>query len=284
MTWMRLPAEYTGPKSKFAILPIPYENNPTYGDGASKGPDAIIKASEHLEYYDEQFDCEPFIEGIQEQKPLNTQILNSAKPEEAIAAISDAVKGLGDTFVLSLGGDHAITIGTVKGLEEKHKDFSVLILDAHSDFRYSRGNQYNHACVARRIVNNHKVGIIGVRAQDVDEAKEAKENENVQILKAHEYDEKGVDKILEFLGDKVYLSIDVDVFDPSFIRNTGTPEPGGLSWDVVIGILEQVFSTKNVIAADIVEFAPHGEEHNYRAEAYTLAKLAYKLMALHTRK
>ena len=279
MTWMRLPKEYTGPDSKFVILPIPYEDNPTYGEGASKGPEAIITASEQLEYYDEQFDCEPFVKGIQVLK--NPIPPNSQKPEASIEAISEAVKGLGDKgdkFLLGLGGDHAVTIGIVKGLEEKHKDFSVLILDAHSDFRSSwNGSPINHACVSRNLVKNHKVGIIGVRSQDADEAKEAQENDNVIILKAHAYDEKALDKVLEFLGDKVYLSIDVDVFDPSFIRNTGTPEPGGFTWDRVISILEQVFTAKTVIAADIVEFAP---KENYRAEAYALAKLAYKLFAL----
>ncbi|MBR9693253.1 agmatinase [Candidatus Woesearchaeota archaeon] len=270
MSWMRLPEEYTK-DAEFVILPISYEDNPTYGGGASKGPAEIIKASEHLEYYDEQFDVEPFVKGIEELEEVTT-----------LEKVQETVKGVGnDKFLISLGGDHAVTIGIVKGLEEIHDDFSVLILDAHSDFRYSRGGMNNHACVARRIVGKHKVGVIGVRSQDVDEAKDAKANKDIKIIKAYEYDEKELEKVLGFLGDKVYLSIDVDVFDPAFIRNTGTPEPGGFSWDRVISILEKVFATKNVIGTDIVEFAP---KENYRAEAFALAKLAYKIMALHTRK
>jgi len=263
MSWMRLPDEYCGDESTFVILPIPYEENPTYGEGASKGPEAIIKASEHLEYYDERFVVEPFIKGIKELTPLTLP----SEPEKAVEKIANTVKGLGDKFVLSLGGDHAVTIGIVKGLEEKHKDFSLLILDAHSDFRESwNGSRKNHACVARRIVGKHKVGIIGVRSQDIDEAEALSENENVKIVKAYEYSEDELEKILNFLGGKVYLSIDVDVFDPGFLRNTGTPEPGGLDWQTVIAILQQLFAKKNVIGADIVEFAPQGGEWNYRAE------------------
>ena len=267
MSWMRLPEEYMKDNSEFVILPISYEDNPTYGGGASKGPVEIIKASEHLEYYDEQFDCEPFVKGIKELEEVKT-----------LEKIKETVKGIGkERFLIGLGGDHAVTIGIVQGLEEIHDDFSVLILDAHSDFRYSRGGMNNHACVARRIVGKHKVGVIGVRSQDVDEAKEIKNNKNIKILKSYDFNENELEKVLDFLGDKVYLSIDVDVFDPSFIRNTGTPEPGGFTWDRVISILEKVFAAKTVIGADIVEFAP---KENYRAEAFALAKLAYKIMAL----
>ncbi len=275
MSWMRLPKEYAGPASRFVILPLPYEGEPTYGEGASKGPDAIIKASEHLEYYDEQFDCEPFEKGIQERERITT-----------LGQIREEVRVRGrERFIIALGGDHAVTIGIVQGFEEIHGAFSVLILDAHSDFRDSwNGSQQNHACVARRIVGKHKVGIVGVRSQDVDEMRALSENEKVKVLKAHEYSQDELEKILNFLGKKVYLSIDVDVFDPSLIRYTGTPEPGGLTWDQVITILERVFKEKHVIGADIVEFAPHGEEAHYRAEAYALAKLAYKMMAMKMRK
>jgi len=270
MSWMRLPEEYMTDKSSFVILPIAYEDNPTYGEGASRGSEEIIKASEHLEYYDEQFDCEPFVQGVK-----SLEVVTSLKEVEK------TVKGIEkEKFLISLGGDHAVTIGIVKGLEEVHDDFSVLILDAHSDFRYSRGGMNNHACVARRIVGKHKVAVLGVRSQDVDEAKDAKQNEKMKIVKSYDYSDAELEKVLAFLEDKVYLSIDVDAFDPSFIRNTGTPEPGGFSWDKVIALLEKVFATKKVIGADIVEFAP---KENYRAEAFALAKLAYKMMALYTR-
>lgn len=273
---MNLPQEYATKDSLFYILPIEYENNPTYGKAASKGPEEIIKASKHLEYYDEQFDNEPFEKGI---FVMNKLSLNSIEPEETMQKISETVSKVKNKFLISLGGDHAITIGTVKGLEENFKDFSVIILDAHSDFRYSWNNsQFNHASVSRRMVNNHKIGIIGVRSQDIDEAKEIQENENVQIIKAYEYDKTKLKDMLNKLHQNIYISIDTDVFDPSFIRNTGTPEPGGLFWNQLIDMLKIIFKNKNVIGADIVEFSPR---NNFEAESFSLAKLCYKLMALH---
>lgn len=232
----------------------------------------IIDASEHLEYYDEQYDCEPFTEGIRvvEAKKYST-------PEEMIAGVSgDVGKIASEKFVLGLGGDHAVTLGLVKGVAKNHKKFSVLVLDAHADFRDSwNGSSLNHACVTRQLAKEHSVGLIGVRAMDVDEA-EAIKKENIPLIKAHEYSLDKVDALLAELEDEVYLSIDIDVFDPSFIRQTGTPEPGGLLWNDMLQLLERIFRKKNVIAADIVEFAPESD----RAEAFSLAKLVYKLMAL----
>lgn len=296
LRWMNLPDKYRTGDSKFVILPIPYENSPTYGEGAAKGPAAIIEASQHLEYYDERLDCEPFEKGIIVEEPL----LLPDEPEEAMEEIAAAVKGIvkkdvrvdekegedsEEKFLISLGGDHAITIGTVKGLEESEEDFSVLILDAHADMKFSWNNsQNNHACVARRLSTKHKVGVIGVRSMDVDEAKEIEQSENVRIIKAYDYSEKELEKMLEFLGDKVCLSIDVDVFDPSIIRNTGTPEPGGLDWETINKIIATLAVRCRIVAADVVEFAPQGPERNYRAEAYALARLVYRLMALQARK
>ena len=249
MKFMNLDEKYSGDDAYFAVVLIAEEGEVSYGKGASKGAYEIIKASEHLEYYDEQFDNEPF--------------------ELGIMTADKIPKG---KFFVVLGGDHSVSLKSVP------EDCSVLILDAHSDFRYSWNNSMNnHACVARRLSENHKIGIVGVRSQDKDEMEEIKNNKNVQILKAYDFNKEKLIEILNKLDNNVYISIDVDVFDPSFIRNTGTPEPGGFFWNDVIEILKVVFSNKNVIGADIVEFAP---EENFRAEAFSLAKLAYKLMAL----
>ena len=182
---------------------------------------------------------------------------------------------------MTLGGDHAVTIGVVKGLEKIHDDFSIVMLDAHSDFRDSWNNsELNHACVAKQISKQHDVGIIGVRSQDVDESKSVESSKNVHIIKAYDFNMDNLKETLGKLKKNVFISIDVDVFDLSFIRNTGTPEPGGFQWDRVIEILKEIFNQKKVIGADITEFAPKGLEENFRAEAYSLAKLAYKIMSL----
>lgn len=275
MKWMNLPKEYCTKEAKFVILPIEYEKDVTYGQGASLGSQEIIKASQHLEYYDEQFDCEPFIKGIQLLDPLK---LNDRSAQEMINVVSSEIRKNQKKFLISLGGDHSTTIGIVKGLEQLHKEFSVIILDAHADFFHSwNGSQYNHRCVAQRVSSNHEVALIGVRSMDKDEDEIIKNKEGVHLIKAYDYNLDKLKEILPKLRNKVYISVDVDVFDPSFIRNTGTPEPGGFNWNSVIEILKEITSQKEVIAADVVEFAPL---ENYRAEAYSLAKLVYKIITL----
>lgn len=267
MKFMKLADEYSGEESEFAVLPVEYEFELTYGDGASKGPSEILKASEHLEYYDEQFDAEPFLKGI--------QTLASIKPEKPEDLLEIEVP---DKFTVVLGGDHAVTIGVLKSLEKKHDDFSVVILDSHSDFFSSWNNsQYNHRCVSQRAAEKHKTLLLGIRSMDVDEKELIEKNENVSMIKAYDFDLEKLKAELPKLSENVYISIDVDVFDISFLRNTGTPEPGGFMWDDVIEILKTIFAEKTVIGADIVEFAP---KENFTAEAFSLAKLIYKLLSL----
>ena len=273
MRFMNLPDEYSGKGSEVYILPISYEKDVTYGGGAGNGPSEILKASQHLEYYDEELDVEAFEKGIYVLDELR---LSEKNPEEATEKIKERIIENKNKFIISLGGDHSVSIGIVKALEE-NEDFSVLVLDAHSDLRESWNNsKLNHACVSKRFLEKHKVGIIGVRSQDISEKEIVDNNEDVTVVYAHEFSEEKVDELLEKLGDKIYVSIDADVFDPSFIRNTGTPEPGGLSWKEVMMVLKKAFK-KQVIGADIVEFAP---KENYRAEAYALAKLVYKICGL----
>ncbi len=259
---MNLPEEYR--KGKFVILPIEYEGKVSYGKGAMDGSKEIIAASLQLEYYDCEFDCEPFEKGI--------ELLN------AVTDLSEIANLVNEKFTVFLGGDHAITISTVKALEKVHDEFSVIIFDAHPDMFHSwNGSENNHRCVSARVSNNHELALLGVRSMDRDEKNIIDNHENVHLVKADELSLDKIKEILPKLKQKVYLSIDVDVFDPSFIRNTGTPEPGGMQWQELINSLKLIFSEKEVIAADIVEFSPL---ENYRAEAYSLAKLVYKILAL----
>jgi agmatinase len=266
--WMNLPKEYR--KGKFVILPIEYEKDVTYGRGASLGSKEIIKASEQLEYYDCEIEKEAFLQGIELLEPIK-----SNEPEEIINKVSNTVKENKNKFIIGIGGDHAVTIGLTTELDE---DVSVIILDAHADFFHSwNGSEQNHRCVSQRLINKHNLALIGIRAMDKDENELIKNNENVHLVKSNNYDLEKVKQILPKLKQKVYISVDVDVFDPSFIRNTGTPEPGGLSWNQIMELLQLIFQEKEVIGADVVEFAP---QENYRAEAYALAKLVYRLIGL----
>ncbi len=275
MIWMNLPAQYCTDNARFVILPIEYEKALTYGQGASKGSMEIIKASEHLEYYDDLFDVEPYEQGIRVLEPLS---LNEVEPEEMVKQVAEVVSQQKDKFLIGLGGDHAVTIGIVKGLEQLQEDFSIIQFDAHADFRDTwNDSSLNHACVAKQISKKHSLLLVGVRSMDVDEKAQMEEKENVFLIKKYDFSLEKIKKIMPKLHHKVYITIDVDVFDPSFIRNTGTPEPGGLRWEEMIDALQLIFEEKEVIGADIVEFAPN---INFEAEAYSLAKLAYKLMAL----
>jgi len=265
MSWMRLPEEYSKEDSYFCIFPIRFEGKVTYGKGASKGPDAIIEASEHLEYYDEQFKVEPFEKGIF-TKDMGDLMLDQ---DSALKQIE--LNYPKNNFVIALGGDHSVTIACA----EQH-DADVLIFDAHSDLRDSWNNSSNnHACVSKVLSKDRNVGIVGVRSQDKDEVE--LQPENVHVLHSYNINEKAFQEVLDKLNKKVYISIDVDVFDPSFIRNTGTPEPGGLMWNELINLLKKTFEQKEVVGADIVEFSPN---ENFTAEAYSVAKLAHKLMAM----
>lgn len=285
INWMALPEKYS--KGKFVIIPIAYEKNLTYGPGASKGPSEIIKASKHLEYYDEEFDCEPFVEGIELLPQLN---LNDKKPEEMIEIVAENIKHIfahisdksrvSDKFPIGLGGDHSVTLGIVKGLESIYDEFAIIQFDAHSDFRdLWNGSSLNHACVAKQLSKKHSMAIVGVRSMDKSEKEQIDQNKNIHLLLNHNYNIYLLKEILPKLPEKIFITIDVDVFDPSFIRNTGTPEPGGFMWKDMIDAIRLIFENKTVIGSDIVEFSPR---INFESESFTLAKLVYKIISLQT--
>lgn len=272
MNFMNLPEEFASKEAKYYILPISYEGNVTSGKGTSKGPSEIIKSSCQLEYYDEQFDNEPYKKGI---FLLQNLIANS--PEEITEKISEEVSKHKSKFIISLGGDHSVSIGIVKGLEKIHDDFSVIVFDAHPDLFYSWNNsRLNHRCTSFHISLKHSTSLLGIRSMDKDELDVIKNN-NVYVAYSHEDVKEKLLAILPKLKNKVYISIDVDSFDPSFIRNTGTPEPGGFFWKEFIELLEIIFMNKNVIGADIVEFSPN---ENFESESYSLAKLIYKILSM----
>lgn len=268
MSFMNLPERFCNEKSKVLITPVPFESNPTFGEGASKGCFEILKSSKFLEYFDDELLIEPFNVGIR----LLPELQLKKDSETAQKQITNYVKKINEVnpykFKIFLGGDHSITPGIVKAFP----DVSVLVFDAHADLRYSwNGSIHNHACVCRRI-SDRKIGIVGVRSLDVDEFTFIKDNENVKVMKPLDDD---FERILNHLNYDIYISFDVDVFDPSIVKNTGTPEPGGFNWYKILEMLKQVFEKKNVVGFDLVEFAP---TNNFRAESYTLAKLIYKII------
>ena len=318
---MNLPSEYAQKdKSKFIVLPISYEKDLTFGTGAKNGPKEIIKASKQLEYYDDQFENEPFEDGIFLCKTLD---LSKNTPEQMVEIVSKKVEELTNQFkpnqknkfLISLGGDHSVTIGIVKGLEKSktsstspsfstsssssssssssisttNQNFDIIQFDAHADLRDSWNNsQLNHACVAKQLVKNHSILQIGIRSQDVDEAKFVKQtqenNQGNKIYQIKNYNANKLEQlnqILPKLKNNIYITIDIDVFDPSLFPSTGTPEPGGLFWQETLKMLNIIFKEKNIIATDIVEFAPKNNQDSItNTQSYALAKLTNKLMSM----
>ena len=259
-----------------AILPVPFEGGVTYGAGTGQGPDAVINASQHLELYDEMLKTEPFRMGIATLMPLKSPS-DPLGLQKAVYRCSKAVIKE-DKFMVLLGGDHSISIGYFKALQEKHPLLSVIQFDAHADLRDTyRGNPFSHACVMSRIreVTPHTLQI-GIWSMSLDEARRI-EQENLAVCTMSDYRRSNfdMDAAIARLPDPVYVTVDVDVFDWSVIRSTGTPEPGGLLWDEALDLLQKIFMQKNVAGFDVVELSGDSNDRN---SAFAVAKLMYKML------
>ena len=270
---------YAYEKSKVVIQQVPYEYTSSYLAGSDKGPKAIVNASQFVELYDEELDCETYKQfGIATLKPLDFKNKHDKKAVDYIE--QETTRLLNDNkYVVSIGAEHTVTYGFVKAFAKKFKNISVLQIDAHSDLRESyHGNPYSHASVMKRV---HDMGVnlvqVGIRAQCIEEAQLIKKSKKIHTYYAHTIrnDAKWGAKALNNLTENVYLTIDADGFDPSIMPAVGTAEPRGLFWDETLSFLKMVAQKKNIIGFDIVECAP--VKGSILSE-YTLAKLAYRLM------
>jgi len=260
--------------SRIVIVCVPYDRTSTWGKGADKGPQAIIEASGHMELYDIETDSEVFRKGIYTDKPVRCK----EKPEDMAEQVEGRVRGHIDKgkFTVTLGGEHSVSVGAVEAHAKKFKNMSVLQLDAHSDLRdeYS-GSKYNHACVMARIREGWPIVQAGIRSMDSSEKKYI-DKANVFFAKDIHNNHDWIEKAVKKLARNVYITIDLDVFDPSIMPSTGTPEPGGLLWYDVLGFLKEVFRKKNVVGFDVVELCPNQKD---KAPDFLAAKLIYKLLS-----
>lgn len=262
------------PKAKIAVLPVPYESTTTYGGGTSKGPAAIIEASRHLELWDSELSRDVSRLGIATLPELEPDMTG---PEATVIRVREAVAGLlkDKKWPLMLGGEHSITPGAVAAVKAKYKNLSVLQIDAHTDLREEyQGTRWSHACAMRRV---YELGVpavaVGIRSNCEEEIafiKKAKLSGRI-----FEAPEVPVEKIVKQLSDQVYITVDIDGFDPSLVPGTGTPEPGGLNWYQVVNLLKVVAQHKKIVGADIVELAPLA---NQPAGDFLATKLAYKII------
>jgi len=272
-----LEAEYSDyRKSRISIVPVPYDLTTTYISGTSKGPNAIIEASQHMELYDEELEKETYRVGIHTREPLPVA---TESPENMLRIVSDAVSSdiESEKFQVMLGGEHSISLGMVRELKKKYPDVSVLHLDAHADLRTSyEGTPYNHACIGRRMSELCPLVQVGVRSWSTEEA-DYKRNSPVLTITDYEVrgNKKWIDKVISSLTSEVYLTFDLDVLDPAIMPAVGTPEPGGLHWHDAIAFLRLLSQKKRIVSCDLVELAP---QPGNVAPDFLAAKLAYRIM------
>lgn len=275
--FLGIPEKYTDlKKSRFVILPIPYEGTSSYKKGTSNGPQAIINASKQVEFYDEELNIEPYRKGICTLNELEPDV---SGPDKMVEKIYWVAKELVDKkrILIGLGGEHTISIGLVKAHKEKYKDLTVLQLDAHADLRDSyQDSKYSHACVMRRINDLCDCAGVGIRSISKEESSFAKSKGIKLFFSKDIKDNPGfVDDVLKSLSKNVYLSLDLDFLDPSIMSAVGTPEPGGLDWYETLDFLKKVITNKNVVGIDLVELSPLP---GIIASDFLAAKLLYKII------
>lgn len=272
--------------SAIVVLPAPYEHTVSYGGGTRRGPEAIIKASHFVEFYDDECDRELCNEvGVATLPPLRFGKSVDAKAMNIIEKTVDELLAH-DKFVVTLGGEHTISQAPIAAHLKKYPDLSVIQFDAHSDLRDSyEGSKYSHASVMARVcefMSPDRIVQVGIRAQCIEESRFIKER-GVHTFYAHgmrsgkyAHPPHGWDEsVLECVSEHVYITFDVDGFDPSIMPSTGTPEPNGLYWSETMQLLRKIAERKTIVGADIVELAPvKGVTH----PDLTAARLTYKIM------
>ena len=257
---------YDYEKAMFVVVPVPYEETTTYGKGTKNGPEAILRASQQVEEFDEELGYEPYKKSwIYTLEPHSVTTLQSR-----VASLLNDKK----TPVI-LGGEHSITPVAVKAFAKEYKNLSVLQFDAHADLRDSYlGSKNNHACVMRRVLEICPAVQVGLRNISKEGYEFAKKTGQLKKIHWAEHLE-AAEQITTQLSENVYITFDVDAFDPAIMPNTGTPEPGGLLWYEAIDILKAVCREKNVVGFDVMELAPRKGDI---APDFMVAKLVYKIL------
>ena len=274
-TFAGIPEEFTNPKTaKITLTSIPYDGTSTWGKGADKGFVAFLDAAENMELFDIETGSEVYRKGIVIEKP----VLENSSPKTMFQATYQNAKALlqNGKFNTFFGGEHSISIGIIKAYYEHFENLTVLQLDAHTDLRPEyEGSSYNHACAVFDASQNTNLIQVGIRSMDKSEKQFLKKRKCYFAQNIHSK-KLWMEKAVNQMTENVYITLDLDVFDPSIMPSTGTPEPGGMTWYQVTEFLKKVFSEKNVVGFDIVELAPN--PYN-RAPDFLAAKLYYKMLS-----
>ena len=261
-------------KAKIVLIPVPYDGTSTWQKGADKGPDAFLDASENMELYDIETDSEVYRQGIYLADPIT----ENSSPEKIVDTVHEVTKEYikKNKFVTVFGGEHSISIGTIRAFNEMYSNLTVLHIDAHSDLRKEyEGSSCNHACAVYEASQNTNLIQVGIRSMDIKEKSVMNTN---KVFFAHEMvsDDFWMDTALDQMTNNVFITFDLDAFDPSILPSTGTPEPGGLFWYETLDFLNKVFKEKNVVGFDIVELCPNEID---KSSDFLAAKLYYKMLS-----
>lgn len=269
--------------ARFAVLPIPYDATTSYGAGTRHGPRRIIAASQQVELYDESLGRDSHKCGIATLAPIEPDARGPEAMEQRVYAAGRRVVRDGK-FLLGLGGEHSVSAGLIRAVYSKHRKLSVLQIDAHADLRDQyQETPYSHACIMRRV---HDMGVpavgVGIRNMSAAEARFVRQHDK-PIFGARTCRESKawIDEAVSYLSDDVYVTIDIDGFDPAYAPGTGTPEPGGLDWYHVTDLLAAVAASRRIVAADVVEVMPLPPSH---VTEFLAARLAYRIVGLVARR
>jgi len=270
-----LPPQYSGAAdSRIVIVPVPYDATSTWHKGADKGPAAILRASANLELYDIETDSQVYLDGIF----TDEAVTEDRSPEAMVEAVRRRVQGhlANRKLTVVVGGEHSVSVGAVQAHVDRYPGLSVLQLDAHSDLRDEyEGSRFNHACVMARVRELCPIVQVGIRSMDISEKPALVEDRVFFAEKIHN-SLAWIDNAVAKLTEQVYITIDLDVFDPAIMPATGTPEPGGLMWYDVLALVGAVCRRRTVVGFDVVEMCP--VETNWAPE-FLAAKLIYKILS-----
>lgn len=259
--------------AKVVLIPVPYDGTSTWQKGADKGPAALLDAARNMELYDIETGTEVYQEGIFLAPPIT----ENKSPEDMVEAVHKTVSSYleKNKFVTAIGGEHSISIGVIRAFMEKHKELTVLQIDAHADLRESyEGSKCNHACAVYEANQNAHLVQVGIRSMDVSENKVMK-RENVFFAHDMVKNPHWMDEAIDRMTRDVFITIDLDAFDPSIMPSTGTPEPGGMQWYETLKFIKKVNKKRNIVGFDIVELCP---DSNEKSSDFLAAKLYYKIL------
>lgn len=262
------------------ILPVPYEATTSWGAGTRQGPRAIIDASRYIELHDHELGRDPSLGGVYTFPALELARGDAARAmgelEDAFTQVLDAAAG---KRVIMLGGEHSVSAPAILAHADRVPErLSVLQLDAHLDLRATLdGGPYSHACAMGRVIDRVGLVTVGARGISAEEWETAERRDNVTVVTGEEIARGGdwMDRALDALNDPVYITFDVDFFDPALMPSTGTPEPGGGDWHTALALLRRVFAERRVVGADVVEHAP---VPGLAAPDFAVAKLVYRMI------